>query len=99
MATSAQTIWDRASAMSILNSESLVSSIQVMDYISLFEGKAFLRAARMNPEYFGTVGGTLVRSHFSDPWDLSVAPGLVAAVTRAEVAAMAGIAYANAALG
>ncbi len=99
MATNAQTIWDRANQMSVLNAENLVSSTQVMDYISLFEGKIFLRAARMNPEYFGVTGSTIVRANFSDSWDLTVAPGLIAAVTRAEVAAIVGTPYANAAVG
>lgn len=90
MSTTAQTVWDRATTMSSLNDESLINVNQVMDYISLYERNAFLRAARLNPEYFGTSALSAVRSSNTDVWDLSLTPGGIAAVTRAEIAAIVG---------
>jgi hypothetical protein len=99
MATTAQTIWDRATQMSSLNDENLVPVTQVLDYIALFERNVFIRAARLNPEYFGTTGLTATRTAFTDTWDLSSNPGLVVAVTRAEVSAFVGVPYTGAAVG
>lgn len=90
MSTTAQTIWDRATTMSSMNDESLVNVNQVMDYISLYERNLFLRAARLNPEYFGTTATSAVRTGPTDIWDLSITPGAVAAVTRTEIAAIVG---------
>ena len=99
MSTSAQTIWDRASQMSSLNDESLVPVTQIVDYISMFERNIFQRAARLNPEYFGTSGITTTRAALTDFWDLSATPGGIAAVTRAEIAAIVGTPFAGAAVG
>jgi hypothetical protein len=99
MSTTAQTIWDRATQMSSLNDEALVPAPQVVDYISMYERNVFQRAARLNPEYFGTTGVTSTRAAITDVWDLSAAPGGVAAVTRAEIAALIGTPFAGAAVG
>jgi hypothetical protein len=99
MSTTAQTIWDRATQMSSLNDEALVPVTQIVDYISMYERNVFQRAARLNPEYFGVLGTTGVRTAITDIWDLTGAPGGIAAVTRAEIAAIIGTPFAGAAVG
>jgi len=85
MATTVQQIWDRATAMSFMNDESLINPTQVQAYVGLYERNIYLRAARLNPEYFGTTGTTSVRTSNTGTWSLDTSPGQVAAVTRAEV--------------
>lgn len=90
MATTAQTVIDRAVQRSALNNPDLVPSAQLLQYISIYERAVYLRAGRMNPDYFGTDASTATRSLFTDSWDLAATPGNVAIVTRAEVATIVG---------
>lgn len=101
MATTVQQIWDGATQLSSLNDESLVNGTQVITYVAMYERELFLRAARLNPQYFELVAASQTVTAISGTagWDLNVLPGLVAAVTRIEVGAFIGNPYANAAVG
>jgi hypothetical protein len=99
MATTVQAVWDRATTMSFMNDESLINPTQVMAYIGLYERNIFLRAARLNPEYFGTTGLTATRGSNTASWSLDALTPVPAAITRVEVAAFIGTPYANAAAG
>lgn len=90
MATTAQTIIDRAIQRGALNNPDLVPTAQLLQYISVYERAVFLRAGRMNPDYFGTDASTATRALFTDAWDLTATPGNVAVLTRAEVATITG---------
>lgn len=89
MAT-AQNVIDRAVQRSSLNSADLVPAAQLLQYIATYERSVFLRAGRLNPDYFGMDANTATRANFTDSWDLSATPGNVAVLTRAEVATIVG---------
>lgn len=91
MATTAQQIIDRAIQRSALNNPDLVPTAQLLQYISLYERAAYLRAGRVNPDYFGKDASTATRSAFTDSWDLAATPGDVAVTTRAEVLTIVGV--------
>lgn len=90
MATTAQIIIDRAVQRGALNNPDLVPSAQLLQYISMYERAVYLRAGRVNPDYFGTDGSTATRALFTDAWDLAATPGNVAVVTRIEVVTIVG---------
>lgn len=90
MAYTAEEIRDMALQRSDLNNEDLVPIALVLQYMSNFQRKIYLRAARLNPDYFGTDGVTGIRAAYTDGWDLSASPGNIAAVTRAEIANITG---------
>ena len=88
--STAQEILDQAIQRSDLNNPDLVPGAQVLKYISTFERRAYIRAARINPDYFGTEAVSETRTAFGDPWNLVTTPGDVAAVTRLEVETIVG---------
>lgn len=90
MSTTAQKVFDRAVQRGDLNNPDLLPSAQIMDYITQFERAVYLRAAKVNPEFFGTSGVTATRAATTTPWDVSVTPSNVAAITSAEAAAVTG---------
>jgi len=90
MSTTAQQIIDRAIQRSALNNPDLVPTAQLLQYITLFERQAYMRAARINPDYFGKDAATAIRAAFTDSWDLAATPGDVGVLTRAEVQTIAG---------
>lgn len=90
MSTTAQQIIDRAIQRSSMNNPDLVPTAQVLQYITMFERQAYMRAARINPDYFGKDAVTSTRANFSDPWDLAATPGDVGVLTRVEVSTIAG---------
>lgn len=90
MATTAQTIIDRAVQRSALNNPDLVPSAQLLQYISIYERAVYLRAGRMNPDHFGTDASSATRVNFTDAWDLAATPSNVAVLTRAEVLTIVG---------
>jgi len=90
MAWTAQNAFDRAVQRSSLNDATLVPTAEALSYISTYQRKAFLLAARLNPAYFGKDGTTNTRTAHTASWDLDVSPGDVAALTYAEVAAITG---------
>lgn len=92
MATTAQTVIDRAVQRSALNNPDIVPVAQLLQYITVFERAAYLRSGRMNPDYFGKDTVTATRASATDVWDLAATPGDVAVLTRAEVSAIAGTA-------
>lgn len=88
MAT-AQNLFDSAVEMSNLNDPDLVDSTEWLRWISTMERRAFLVAARENPNYFGREGNTSARA-FEGTWSLTTAPGNVAAVSKVEISAIVG---------
>lgn len=90
MATTAQQAMDLALQRSALNNPDLVPPAQVIRYIAQFEKAAYLLAAKLQPEYFGSSGDTGTRAAFGDSWPLTTAPGGIASVTKAEVKTITG---------
>ena len=86
----AQDMLDRAIERSSLNNPDLIATDESLAYITRYERAAFLKAARLNPNYFGLDGTTNVRAAYTDDWDLEYAPGGVAALTKLEVTAITG---------
>lgn len=99
MATTAQNVFDRAVSMAFMNDPNLIDPNQVLAYIGLYERNIFLRAARLNPEYFGVTNPSTTRSFFTDVWSLDALVPSAAAVTRAEVLAFVGTPYTGATVG
>lgn len=89
MAT-AQEILDDAVGRSSLNDAAHVNTTSILRTISRYERRAFLYAAKHNPEYFGKTGDTITRSAVTSAWDVTIAPGDVAALLGATVAAIEG---------
>src|SRR2546428_4609236 len=89
MAT-AQDILNRAVQRASLNDASLVDTNQMLKFISGFQKRLFLKAAQIDPDYFGKDGVTATRTAYTDSWDLTSTPGDVAAVTRVEISTIAG---------
>jgi len=90
MATTGTQIRDRAIERSSLNNSGLLPTAQILNYITQAERKAYVRAARINPDYFGTVGASSTRAAYTDTWNLASTPGSIAAVTLVEVNAITG---------
>lgn len=84
-------IIDAAVQRSSLNSEDLVPNDQLLVYMSNQERKLFLDAAKINPDFFGSVGVTDSRDDHNDTWNLTIRPGLVAAVTKVEAESIVGV--------
>lgn len=85
-----QEIIDMAIQRSNLNDPDLIPDAQLLDFITSFERFVFLEAARENPDFFGREGNTNARGASTDNWDLTSAPGNVAAFSRLEVQAITG---------
>lgn len=91
MAYTALNIVQMAVLRSALNDQNLFDTFDPgLKAISQYEKQVYVRAARLNPEFFGATANTGVRGAWTDPWDLSAAPGNIAAVTRARVQALVG---------
>lgn len=90
MATTAQEIVNRAMQRSSMNDPALVPTEQLLQYITTNERALYLRAGRVNPDYFGVEANTAARTLATDYWDLAATPGDVALLTRAEVAVITG---------
>jgi len=90
MARTAQQIIDRSIQRSALNNPDLVPTAQLLQYITLSERQAYMRASRINPDYFGKDAVTATRAAFTDSWDLAATPGDVGVLTRAEVQTIVG---------
>jgi hypothetical protein len=85
-----QNIIDRAVERSNLNDASLISSTELIAYVSTYEQQVYMEAARENPDYFGTEGTTSARGSSTATWDLLTNPGNISAISRIEVAAIVG---------
>lgn len=85
-----QNIIDRATERSNLNDASLISETELIAYVSSFEQRLYLEAARENPDYFGEEGNTASRAGNTSTWDISATPGNVGAVSRVEIAGVVG---------
>jgi hypothetical protein len=90
MSTTAQDIVTLATLRSQLNDPALVPSPTIFKAIGIYERQAYLRAARLDPEYFGTSADTSIRSTYTASWNISITPGNIAAVTSAVVKAIVG---------
>ena len=90
MAYTAQEIIDAAVQRSDLNNPDLVPPAQLLTYLSQFERAAYTRAARINPEYFGTDAVTEVRADETGAWDIATTPGKIAALTRVYIETIVG---------
>lgn len=88
MAT-AQQVFDQAVERSNLNDQDLIPTTQILDYITSYERRVYLTAARENPNFFGKEGNTAARASQAT-WSLNSSPGDIAAVTMLEVAAITG---------
>jgi len=85
-----QNIIDRATERSNLNDASLIPTDELVAYVSSFEQRLYMEAARENPDYFGVEGTTAARGTSADTWNIAASPGNVSAVSRVEVAAVVG---------
>lgn len=90
MSTTAQEVMSLAVLRSQLNDVNLVPSPIIFKAIGIYEREAYIRAARLDPEYFGTSGATAARAAFTDPWNISTVPANIAAVTKVEINAITG---------
>jgi len=90
MTTTGQAVFDRALHRSSMFTSSLVSSTEVLAWLAAEQKKLYMVAAKLNPEYFGKTDVTGTRSSATDSWDISVAPGDVAALTAIRVSAIQG---------
>lgn len=90
MATTAQTVIDRAVARSALNEASLVPTTQLLGYMTTAERRIYILAARLNPNYFGSQGNSATRPSATASWNLDNSPGSLVAVTKLEVAVISG---------
>ena len=84
-----QEILDQAVHRSNLNDADLIPTTQVLDYITSYERRVFLTAAKENPNFFGKEANTDGRASQA-VWTLTSSPGNIAAVTRLEVAVITG---------
>lgn len=85
-----QEVVDDAVARAGLNTVSGIADAILRRAITRYQHQAYLRAARVNPEFFGKTGATATRAAFTDSWNLATTPGDVAAVIKATVAAKVG---------
>jgi hypothetical protein len=85
-----QNIIDRAVERSNLNDSALISTTELIAYVSSFEQQVYMEAARENPDYFGVEGNTAARGSSTATWDLSANPGNVSAISKIEIAASVG---------
>lgn len=90
MATSAQQVIDRAVDRAALNDASLFSGTRLLQYITQFERRLYIRAAKLNPEYFGKSANTAARANNTDSWNIGITPGNIVALTSAEAAVITG---------
>lgn len=85
-----QDVLDLAELRSQLNDQTLINPALLVKATSMYERQAFIRAARINPAYFGATGDSATRANFTDPWAITVVPGPIAAVTQLFVSAVVG---------
>lgn len=72
-----------------LNDANLANSSVLSTIISQAERRAYIKAAKENPDFFGKDANTATRTA-GQSWDLTATPGDVAHVTRAEVQSISG---------
>lgn len=89
MSTTCAQVIARAAERSNLNDSALISETELLAYITSFERRVFLAAARENPDFFGREGNTATRTT-GQTWTISTTPGNIAAVSRVEVQAITG---------
>lgn len=96
MSTTVQNVIDYALDRSALSDVQLINVPAAIGLIANEEKKAYIAAARLDPEYFGVSGLTTVRAAYTSSWSLNTvtptggAAGSVAAVSRVYVAAIVG---------
>lgn len=90
MSYTVQNVIDAAVQRSDLNNPALVAPAQLLVWLSQFERSLYLKAARINPEYFGVDAATEIRATYTGTWDIRTTPGLVAALTRATIESFQG---------
>ena len=90
MSITVQNVIDRATERSSLNDDNLIPDQESRAYISNFERRVYMIAARENPDFFGREGNTATRGSSTASWNLRSSPGNVAAVSRLEVNAITG---------
>ena len=90
MSTTAQQAFDLAVERSSLNDSSLIPTTQAIRYISNFEKIPYLRASKLNPEFFATTGDSATRTAYADSWNLSSTPGGIASVLSVVVKTITG---------
>ncbi|KKM89516.1 hypothetical protein LCGC14_1247970 [marine sediment metagenome] len=90
MSTTAQEALDLAIHRSSLNNPDILPSAQMVRYIANAEKAAYMFAAKMNPEYFGSQGDSSVRAAYTDSWAINTTPGGIASVTKLEISAITG---------
>ena len=90
MSLSVQDCFNRAVNRSSLNSAGLFGVNNALSHMSIFEQRAFIMAANVNPDFDSRDGLTVVRTAFTDSWNLNAAPGGIGLINRVEVATIAG---------
>lgn len=90
MSTTVQNIIDYALERSSLSDVQLINVPAALALIANEERKAYITAARLDPEFFGTSGVSASRADHDAAWNIAVTPGGVAAVSRVFAAAITG---------
>lgn len=90
MAYTADQALDLAAQRSNLNDATLIPEAEQLEMLSAAEQRIFIVAARENPDFFGEEANTNARASSTDSWDLTSAPGSMAAVSKVEVSAIVG---------
>lgn len=86
----AQDVFDMAVTESNLNDSAILDDLPWLDFLTSYEQRVFVEAARLNPDYFGREGATATRGSSTASWSLSGTPGNVASVQRVVVDAIVG---------
>lgn len=89
MATTASSVIQAAVQRSAVTNPDLIPVAQALMYISKYESQLYLRAGRLNPEYFGAQGD-LTRTTATDAFDLNSLNPAAGVVTRVTVKTIAG---------
>lgn len=90
MSLSAQDCFSRAVTRSSLNEASLFGITNALSHMSVYEQRAFLMAANVNPDFESKQGLTVVRTSVTAPFDLAASPGGIGLINYIEVAAISG---------
>lgn len=90
MAHTVQQVVSAAIQRSDLNNANLIPPAQVLTYLSQFQRRAYVKAARINPEYFGTDAVSATRAAYTDTWNIGSSPGNIAALTEVYVETISG---------
>ncbi len=90
MSSIVQDAIDLAVIRSQLNDPSTINATTLIKAIALYERQAFIRAALINPGYYGLVGDTSTRAQFMAPWGITATPGGIVALTKVVVKTIVG---------